>query len=312
MDVIAKLLAGKPDRTATVVLPEGGDERIIAAARLIKDDGLAEPVLIGDVAVDGITVIDPATSGDLDAFAEAYSQGPRPITVKLARRLVAKPLFFAGMMVRTGKADALVGGAANPTRRMIEAGLMTVGHAPGIETPSSFFLMEAPVLGRALVFADCAFNVDPNPSELADIALASAASATKLLGEEARVAMLSFSTQGSAQHPRVDKVREALALVRERAPGLAIDGEFQLDAAIIPEVAAKKVRSESTVAGRANVLIFPDLDSANIGYKLTQYMSGGRAVGPVLQGFAKPVADLSRGATVDDIVAASVLTLALS
>ncbi|GJL81517.1 MAG: phosphotransacetylase [marine bacterium B5-7] len=311
-----------------VVLPEGSDPRIVKAARRLLDESIARPILLGKTdeiinaarrescALDGIELIDPADAPTemIENFSEAYVAGRPGTRDGVARRLMRKPLFFAGMLVKNGGADAFVAGVSHPTARVIEAGLMTIGLAPGINTPSSYFLMLVPGFRGAphspLIFADCAVNIDPDSEQLADIALASASSAAHLLNDTPKVALLSFSTRGSARHVRVDKITDALDIIRRRAPELAVDGELQADSALIETVAKAKVRADSTVAGHANVLIFPDLDAGNIAYKLTQYLADAIAIGPFLQGFSRPVSDLSRGASVDDIIAAAAITLA--
>jgi phosphate acetyltransferase len=213
---------------------------------------------------------------------------------------------YGAQMVNMGDADAMVAGAVAATANVIQAAGLCIGYADGISTPSSYFLMVMPD-EQVLLFSDCAVNIQPNAAELADIAAASAKTAEALFSDAPKVAMLSFSTKGSASHEDTDKVSEATRLAQEKLPDMAIDGELQVDSAIVPRVAKKKA-ADSAVAGQANVLIFPDLDAGNIAYKLTQYLGGAKAIGPILQGFAKPVSDLSRGSSVENIVAVTAIT----
>lgn len=322
MEILARFLDRAKRKNARVVLPDGQDERVLRAARRLLDQHIARPIVLGsrdrlaeaaakaDLLLDGLQAIDPATSPRVEAYAAAYARR-RNVEDNVARRLVRKSLVYGGMMLAQGDADVMVAGILNATATVIQAAAVTVGYAPGIQTASSFFLMVLPSYrGRTdvpLIYADCAVNIQPTAEQLADIALTTEATATQLLDEPPRVALLSFSTTGSGAHADAEKVRRALALIRSRRPDARIDGEFQADTALCARVAQKKLKRASAVAGDANVLIFPDLDAGNIAYKLTQYLAGAQAIGPILQGFAKPVSDLSRGASVDDVVATAVI-----
>ncbi|ERI92874.1 phosphate acetyltransferase [Clostridiales bacterium oral taxon 876 str. F0540] len=302
-----------------IVLPEGEEDRTILASAMIKKEGLADLILLGnvekikdkaknlDVDIDGIKLMDPQSSESRQLYINEFYElrKSKGVTIEKAEKTINDPMYFGTMMVKLGDADGLVSGAVHTTGDLLRPGLQIIKTAPGISTVSSFFIMLVPNCeygnNGMFIFSDCAVNPNPTAEQLAAIAISTAETAKNLCNMEPKVAMLSFSTKGSAEHELVDKVRKATEIAKQLRPDLQIDGELQLDAALVKKVADQKAPG-STVAGQANVLIFPDLQAGNIGYKLVQRLANAEAIGPVCQGFAKPVNDLSRGCSAEDIV----------
>ena len=325
MAIIDKIKAKAAADVKTIVLPEGEEDRNVQAAAKVVEAGLAKIIMLGDpekvnavaakygVKLDGIEIINPATSDKAAGYAATLFElrKAKGMTEEQAAKLVADPMYYGIMMVKAGDADGLVSGAIHSTGDMLRPALQVIKAKPGMKTVSSCFLIESPVKNFGdngiMIFSDCAVIPNPTAEELANIALGAADSARSLAGMEPRVAMLSFSTKGSAKHDNVTKVQEATRIAKEMAPDLMLDGELQLDAALVPSVGELKAPG-SAVAGKANVLVFPDLQSGNIGYKLAQRLGQAEAYGPILQGIAKPCNDLSRGCSVDDIVATVAIT----